>query len=62
MRTSTTLTFITEALRLVISLQLAVLKDCYSEVTAYKVLAYSYWASLRDACMYDYVMLNIDAI
>ena len=27
----------------------AVLNDCYSEVTAYTVLAYSYWASFHDA-------------
>ena len=27
----------------------AVLNDCYSEVTAYTALAYSYWASFHDA-------------
>ena len=27
----------------------AVLNDCYSEVMAYTVLAYSYWASFHDA-------------
>ena len=27
----------------------AVLNDCYSEVTAYTVLAYSYWASFHNA-------------
>ena len=27
----------------------AVLNDCYSEVTAYTVLAYSYWTSFHDA-------------
>ena len=26
----------------------AVLNDCYSEVTAYTALAYSYWASFYD--------------
>ena len=26
----------------------AVLNDCYSELTAYTVLAYSYWASFHD--------------
>ena len=26
----------------------AVLNDCYSEVTAYMALAYSYWASFHD--------------
>ena len=45
--TSTTPTFITEALRRVTSLH-AVLNDCYSEVTAYTALAYSYWASFHD--------------
>ena len=28
----------------------AALNYCYSEVTAYTVLAYSYWASFYDAC------------
>ena len=27
----------------------AVLNDCYSEVTAYTALAYSYWASFHNA-------------
>ena len=45
MSTSTTPTFITEVLRLTT----AVLNDCYSEVTTYTVLAYSYWASFHDA-------------
>ena len=37
-----------EALRLVTLLQ-HVLNDFYSELTAYTVLAYSYWASFHDA-------------
>ena len=43
------LTFITKVLCLVTLLQLAVLNDCYSEVTAYTALAYSYWASFHNA-------------
>ena len=35
------------------SLTTAVLSDCYSEVTAYTVLGYSYWASFRDK--YEYL-------
>ena len=42
--TSTMPTFITEALRLT-----ADLNGCYSEVTAYTAIGYSYWASFRDA-------------
>ena len=34
----------------------AVLNDCYSEVMAYTVLAYSYWASFHDAYMNGYIM------
>ena len=45
---STTPTFITEALHLVIYISTAVLNDCYNEVTAYTVLTYSYWASVHD--------------
>ena len=41
---TSTPTLITEALRRVTSLQL-----CYSEVTAYTALAYSYWAGFHDA-------------
>ena len=47
MSMSTTPTFITEAFHL-INLTTAVLNDCYSEVTTYSVLAYSYWASFHD--------------
>ena len=46
---STTPTFITEVFCLVTLPYIAVLNDCYSEVTAYTMLAYSYWASLHDA-------------
>ena len=49
---STTPTFITEALHLVTSLQLF-FNDCYSELTAYTALAYSYWASFHD----EYIFL-----
>ena len=42
-------TLITEALHRVTSLQL-----CYSEVTAYTALAYSYWAGFHD----EYVCLR----
>ena len=38
-------TFITEACYLII----AALNGCYSEVTAYTVLAYPYWANFHDA-------------
>ena len=43
--TSTTPTFKTEALHLVSYVTTAVLNDCYSEVSAYTVLAYPHWAS-----------------
>ena len=36
----------------------AVLNDCYSEVMAYTVLAYSYWASFHNA--YAYVTPTTD--
>ena len=42
--TSTTPTFIT----LSSYLNTAVLNDCYSEVTAYTTLAYSFWNSFHD--------------
>ena len=48
LHTSTIPTFITEAPPLY-HLTKAVLNDCYSEVTAYTALAYSYWASFHDA-------------
>ena len=50
MRTSmsTTPTFIT-ASTLSCYFITAVLNDCYSEVTTYTALAYSYWASFHDA-------------
>ena len=57
--TSTTLTFITEALRLVTYVTTAVLNDCYSEVMAYTELAYSYWASFYDTYG-DYTMSTKD--
>ena len=44
--TSTTPTFITEALPCYLTT--VVLNDCYSEVTAYTALVYSYWASFHD--------------
>ena len=44
--TSTTPTFITEALRHVTT---AVLNDCYSEVMAYIALGYSYCAGFHGA-------------
>ena len=37
-------TFITEALRLVTKVEL-LLSNCYSDITAYTVLAYSCWVS-----------------
>ena len=48
MSMSTTPTFITGALRRVTYFTKAALNDCYSEVTAYTALAYSYWASFHD--------------
>ena len=36
-------------------LTIAVLNDCYSEVTAYAVLAYSYWDSFHDVYADAYV-------
>ena len=42
---STTPTLITEALHY---LTTAVFNDCYSEVMAYTVLAYSHWASFHN--------------
>ena len=47
MSTSNMPTFITEALSCYFTTA-AVLNDCYSEATAYTVLAYSYWASFQD--------------
>ena len=44
MSKSTMPTSITEAFYLAT----AVLNDCYSELMAYTVLAYSYWASFHD--------------
>ena len=44
---STTPTFITEALCLVTQLQVF-LNDCYSELTAYAMLAHSCWDSFLD--------------
>ena len=41
-------TFITEALRLVTQEQL-LLNDCYSHLTAYTALAYSYWVIFHNA-------------
>ena len=46
MSTSTTPTFVTEALRLLVNYSCF---DCYSQVTAYTSLAYSYWASFHVA-------------
>ena len=40
-------TFITEALHLVTAFN-----NCYSELTAYVVLAYSYWVSFHDALQF----------
>ena len=48
MSTSTTPTFITEVAP-PYYLTTAVLNDCYSEVTAYTMLADTYWASFHDA-------------
>ena len=47
MSTSTTPTFITEMLALLFNY--SSLNDCYSEVTDYTVLAYSYWDRFYDA-------------
>ena len=41
-------TFIPEALRMSCYLTTAVLNNCYSEVTAYAMLAYFYWASFYE--------------
>ena len=45
----TTPTFITELSPPPCYLTTAVLNGCYSEVTAYTVLAYSYWVSFHDS-------------
>ena len=50
MSMSTMPTFITEALCLVTYVTIAVLNDCYSEVTAYTALTYSYWAGFHNTC------------
>ena len=46
--TYATPTLITEALHLVTQAQLLV-TNCYSELTAYTMLAYSYWVSFHNA-------------
>ena len=44
----TTLTFITETFVLLLKYSIAAFNDCYSELTTYTALAFSYWIGFHD--------------
>ena len=44
--------FIIEMLHFVTQVQLFLMTDCYSELTAYTALAYSYWVSFHDVLQF----------